>query len=422
MNPVQIDVDRLDPCEVRVRVQVPASDFDARARSFEPAVKGEQARAQAVQAYLQEALPLLTKEHGLRPHSAPRVDLAKALPAAGAGLEVSFGLLVRPEFELPDYAGLEVEEPFAREVTDEDVDREVEALREEYAELEPAPDTGLVEGAVAVCDLTLMSGSREVGSHRGVTLQLETEIPGVDREALRGALQGAREGALRDLDATLPDGVPKPDSRGERGKLRIAVLVVRKTVPATDEQLAARLKLDGPEGASGGVRAHARGRLEERRREWLDGQVDAAILERLLDDVDVPVPERAVGEAARQKVQAAIANVPEEHRDHPDLQRQAQELEQVERENAAREMRRGFLLGAIAEREGLGLAQADLDGEVARIAARNPGATVAEVRTFYEGNNLTQQLASEVGERKVRDFLRARAEVRVAAAPESEEA
>jgi len=75
-------------------------------------------------------------------------------------------------------------------------------------------------------------------------------------------------------------------------------------------------------------------------------------------------------------------------------------------------MRALFLVQAIAEKENLLVNREDMESELAAIAERNK-ASVEEVNEYYKKNNLFDQMAIEILERKVRKFLRENAKVSV---------
>src|SRR5699024_11646515 len=76
-----------------------------------------------------------------------------ALPIFERGKELVFvcEVTVKPEVTLGDYKGLEVEDTF-EEVTDEDVDAEIETLRQGQAELVVKEEGEVVEGDTVVID------------------------------------------------------------------------------------------------------------------------------------------------------------------------------------------------------------------------------------------------------------------------------
>ena len=80
------------------------------------------------------------------------------------------------------------------------------------------------------------------------------------------------------------------------------------------------------------------------------------------------------------------------------------------REEAEKGLRALLVVEAIGEKESLLVTNDEIEAELASIAERND-APVEEVREYYMKNNLGQQMAVEVLERKVRTFLRESAKI-----------
>jgi FKBP-type peptidyl-prolyl cis-trans isomerase (trigger factor) len=93
-----------------------------------------------------------------------------------------------------------------------------------------------------------------------------------------------------------------------------------------------------------------------------------------------------------------------------ELEAKAKEREDELREVSAKGLRTLFLIQALAEKEGLLVNNDDMLGELKQIAERNQ-TDLAEVTEYYKKNELFDQMAIEILERKVRRFLRESAEV-----------
>ena len=77
-------------------------------------------------------------------------------------------------------------------------------------------------------------------------------------------------------------------------------------------------------------------------------------------------------------------------------------------------MRALFMVQTIGEKENLLVSRDDMQAELKTIAQRNDS-SVEEVTEYYKKNNLFDQMALEILERKVRRFLRENAKVTVPA-------
>ena len=93
---------------------------------------------------VQECYPLAVDESGVSPISKPEVEDQDALVASGEPFSFTVKLTKKPELELSSYDPVEIELP-GEAVTEEEVDLQIESLREHYFEFEDAPAGAKVE-------------------------------------------------------------------------------------------------------------------------------------------------------------------------------------------------------------------------------------------------------------------------------------
>lgn len=113
---------------------------------------------------------------------------------------------VRPEIAVPDYAGLEVAHP-EWEVTDEDMDRQLDALRDRFAEVETVQRPAQT-GDLAVVTVTASRGGEPVPEASEEDVLYEVGDPAETERALDREIQGAGAGALLKFTDAGPDGQP----------------------------------------------------------------------------------------------------------------------------------------------------------------------------------------------------------------------
>jgi trigger factor len=166
----------------------------------------------------------------------PKLDVGD-YPDKGSPLSFSIEVGVRPEAKLGDYKGLEVgrREP---EVNSEDVDRELERLRESQASLENV-DRPAENGDFVVIDFvgTLDGEPFEGGEARGYTLELGSDrlIPGFEEQ-----LVGAKGGEEREVRVTFPDDYGAEHLAGKEAVFNTSVKEVKeKRLPELDDDFAA---------------------------------------------------------------------------------------------------------------------------------------------------------------------------------------
>jgi trigger factor len=424
---VEVTVEKLGACVAKVSFTVPAEEFEGivqrglleagqrvrmkgfRAGKVPRAVlertHGTRVRNEAIEHFLHQAYERAVGENGLKVVGYERVDLSGVQLAKGAPLSHAFEVSLRPEVELADYAGMEVETELGP-VLDQEIEAALADLRRQQARPEPAGVDGLPEDGMAVCTIDWLFGGDSVLHREGLRLAPASPLPGVDPEASRSALVGARQGAVLELPMTFPPDFEREEVRGRPGTCRIRVDQAFRMEPASDEQLAELLGVEPGTTLTSAVRA----RIEEAKREHEERRIEQTLIERLLERHPMELPERMLGDQTQIRLARLKRDLQEQGLDEAQAAEQAAGQEAELREQAARGMRALFLIQALAEKEGLLVNAEDMQNELRDIARRN-NATLEEVQGYYREHGLFDQMAIEILERKVRKFLRESARI-----------
>jgi trigger factor len=172
---------------------------------------------------------------GLATVGDPQLDL-RDLPEKGSPLQFTIEVAIRPEAELGDYRGLEVgrREP---EATSEEVDAEIERLREQSASLEDV-DRAAKKGDFVVIDFqgSVDGEPFEGGEARGYLLELGSDslIEGFEEQ-----LEGATADEEREVRVKFPDDYRAEGLAGKEATFATTVKEVKeKRLPEVDDELA----------------------------------------------------------------------------------------------------------------------------------------------------------------------------------------
>jgi trigger factor len=305
-------------------------------------------------------------EHGVEPLSRAKVDPPDYQD--GQPLEFSATVEVKPEIELPSYRGIEVEQPTV-EVTDEQVDSQIDQLRERFAQLEVI-GRPLAEGDYAQIDIRATRHSEEIPDLTRTDYLYEvgskTVVPELDQQ-----LEGSRKGDILRFNATLPEAAG-PELGGQ--ELTFTVLVKEakaKILPKLDDDFAQEASefdtLDE-------LRAHLRERLEESAEAHNRSELETRVLTAFLDRVDVPLPESMVDDELQYRASRFVQqlNMMGIGLDQY-LQGAETTQEQIEadlRAQAERAVKAQLVLEAVAAAEGMEASDEEVEAEIQRQAQR----------------------------------------------------
>ena len=188
----------------------------------------------ALNAVLPEAYDAAVAEAGLDPVAQPKIDVKSM--EKGEAWVIEAEVTVKPEVELGEYKGLTVEKQ-DREVTDEDVEKNIEEKRAAQAELVLKEDAA-VDGDTVVIDYegfkdgVAFEGGK--GENHSLELGSNSFIPGFEEK-----LVGVKAEDELDVDLTFPEDYHAEDLKGAAVTFKVKVHEVKaKELPALDDEFA----------------------------------------------------------------------------------------------------------------------------------------------------------------------------------------
>ena len=224
----------------------------------------------------------------------PKLDLAD-LPEKGSPLAFSIEVAVRPKAKLGDYKNLEVgrREPDA---TDEEIDGELDRMREQAATLETV-DREAEDGDFVVLDFvgTVDGEPFEGGEARGYLLELGSNrlIPGFEEQ-----LTGAKAGEERDVTVTFPDEYQAEHLAGKEAVFACTVREVKeKKLPELDDEFA--LETAGMDSLQE-LREDIANRVRDGHERSIETQFREAVLDAAVADSDVQIDHDLVHAKAHE--------------------------------------------------------------------------------------------------------------------------
>jgi trigger factor len=345
---------------------------------------------------------------GIEPVGDPQLDLGD-LPAEGQPLTFSIEIGVRPRATLGDYQGLEVgrREP---EVSDDAVDREVEALRERLGRLETAPEAHEAQdGDFVVVDLqgTVDGQPVEGGEARDELVEVGA---GRLSDELEEALRGITAGETRTVDVPFPDDHRSEQLAGRTAAFEVtAKEVKRRELPDLDDDFAADAAgfdtLDE-------LRADVRQKLQEQEERAIEADFREAVVDAAAAGAQVDVPPALVEARARELWDQMIHALG--HRGISKegyLQISGKTEEQILEEaqpDAERALRREAVLAAVVEAEGIEPDEDELLDAVRQSAEREEVEPAQLLERLRERNRL-EPLRRDLAARRAVDLLAERA-------------
>lgn len=325
---------------------------------------------EAVRSGLGDWYEQAVREAGIAPVGDPSLDVSD-LPEQGAPLAFSFEVGVRPSATLGDWRGIEVEraEPVA---TDEEVQTELDRLRESLASLE-AVERAAAEGDFVVMDFvgSVEGEPFEGGEARGFLLELGS---GRLIEGFETQLEGASAGDERTVEVTFPEDYQAEHLASKDAAFAVTVKEVKeKRLPELDDELAVEA---GGFDSLDELREDIAAKIGEAKQGTAERDFREAAVDAVAAAATVEIPHDLVHAKAHEMWHQTSHRLQQQGLDPAQylqlVNKTSEELIVESEPDAERALRREAALAAIVEAEAIEVGDDELF-EVLREASTEPG-------------------------------------------------
>ncbi|WP_280435289.1 trigger factor [Nocardia carnea] len=370
-------VEQLSPTRVRINVEVPFEelkpDFDraykalakqVRIPGFRPGkapaklLEARLGRGAVLEQVVNDALPgryseaVTTSE--VKVIGQPEIEITKI--EDGQELAFTAEVDIRPEITLPeDYSSIAVTVD-AIQITDEDIDEQLQSLRQRFGTL-VGVERAVQDGDFVSIDLSATVDGEEVPE--AATTGLSHEVgSGQLIEGLDETLLGMSAGESKEFTSTLVAG----DHAGKEAVITVTLGSVKeRELPEADDEFA---QLASEFDTIDELKADLRTRVERNKKVQQAGEIRDQVLEKLLDTVEVPLPEAVVkAEIDAVEHDAVHGFDHDEEKFAAALEAQGSsraEFDADTKEAAEKSVKTQLLLDAVAEAEGTQVGQEEL--------------------------------------------------------------
>ena len=366
---------------------------------------GDSVRGEVLEKTIQETTANTISENGIRPAMQPRIEIVGF--AEGADLEYKLALELVPDIEPVDFSRLELE----RQVVEVDAE-EVEAALGRFAEARksyepPAEARPARSGDRATIRFVGRIDGEEFegGSADDFVLDLGSDrfVPGFEEKLI-----GVKPGDSVEFEIDFPDDYPQETLKGRTAVFAVDLKELREPQPAVvGDELARSMGFDG----EGALRSAFREQIEGEYAELSRSRLKRALLDRLSDAHDFPVPEGLVAQEF-EAIWERFKEAKEENRlDEDDKGRSDEELEARYRKIAERRVRLGLLIAEVGQANDISVSGDDTDRALADRARWFPGQERQIADYFSKNPEALRELQAPILEDKVVDFILAMAQV-----------
>ncbi len=338
---------------------------------------------------------------GLKPLAAPKVTDLKIDENQPMTFRAVFETL--PIVELPEYKGLAVKGRRAQ-AKEEEIDSEIDRLREENARFDPAEGRSVKRGDFVVVDLHWRPQSGKSGRDENALIEVGGEG---NHEDMNKALEGMSVGDTKEVDLVYPDDFPAKSVAGQSVHYVVAMKSIKeKIVPAKDDEFAKDLDFDSLDV----LREDIKKRLLAADERKAEREIKAALVEELAKRASFEVPETLIERHMSARTENAARGLALSGIDPTKIGVNWREYRETQREDAVQAAKADILLDEIARREGIETLDAELESEVARLAERAKQPK-EKLRARMEKEGDLHALRARIREEKTLDLLKANASI-----------
>jgi trigger factor len=361
----------------------------------------ERVMVEVQEVIVNETYPAALDSEDLRPIEEP--DMGELdLPEEGEPYSYEAEVAVRPELTLSEYEGITVTVP-PSEVTDEDVDAEIENLRDRLATLEEV-DRGIESGDFATVSF---DGRVDGEDFEGGTVENYLYEFGAGRmpDEFEEQLTGAHAGDERHVAFTIREGTANHEYVGKEATFDVTVHEVKaKALPEVDDEFA--LAAGGYDSVDD-MRAQLREQAQQRKTAEHMRRVEVEARRALLANLDEDVPQAMVSRRTDEMVRDFFNRLesqgitPEQYsrQTGDDLETLSKEIEVMARESVATDLALEALFRALD----LELTEDDVDAEMIEMAGGE--GDPAEMRARFEEAGLIKVVQEQAMHRKATMWL-----------------
>jgi trigger factor len=421
----KVDIRDTGPCKKHITVTVDRGDIDARLHEqysklvsessvagFRPGKAprkliekrfqkevGDQVKNEVLLASLEQ----LAEDHDIAPLNSPNINPNSIELPPNGPLVYEFEVEVRPQFELPNYRGLNLRRP-TYTFTEKDAELEERRLLRSDAQVVPKPEgSKAVEGDIIVADVVIRAGDKVIGELKETVFQIDKQLAFKDGVAPKFGeqIQGSVAGDKRVVDVELSQQNVNSQLRGQTVQATFDVKDVKTLrLPEMTPEYLARYGVSTPAMLRELIIVILQRRLEYTQRQSAREQVIKQIAASSQWDLPQDLLERqAVKAMNRKQLEMQADGISEK-----EIQDRLRLLRQDILNSTALSLKEHFVLQKIAEVEKIDIDEDDINDEIERLANQQ-GESPRRLRARLEKEDMLESLVAEMYERKALDLI-----------------
>ena len=340
------------------------------------------------------------KDNNLEPVVQPSINIKNI---DDNGVEIEFTIITAPIVKINKYKGLNVKKENIK-VTKEEIDSEINRLRQQYAEIE-IKDGKVENGDTVVIDFEGFKNDVPFEGGKGENYPLEigskTFIPGFEE-----ALIGLKDGDTKDINLKFPEDYPSEELKGQDVVFKVKVHEVKtRVLPEINEEFFDDLGLENVNNIED-LEKHVKNDLKEKKEKNAENKFIDDLLEAVSKETEIDIPEELIHDEIHrildmynQRLQMQGLNL------NKYLEFTKKSMEDIEKETepeAKRNVTYRYMIEEISKLENIEIAEEELNKEIENMAIKY-NMTKEELIKAFGGKDM---ISYDLKMRKTIEFLK----------------
>jgi trigger factor len=421
---MQVTVQRLSPVVVEFNIQIESDRVknevekaytavakNAKVRGFRPGkaprkvlshVYGSRIAKDVADLLVEQTYPEALTEQKVQPVGSPAIE--RKTFAEDQPFSYTARVEVLPSIESVNYDGLTAKRPKV-EITAEQVKAELDRLREAHATLEdPKAARPTQKGDIVTIDFDVDVEGEKIADAGASDFQVWLG-QGQLLPPLEDELAGLSVGDKKTIHVPMPAQHPHKKLKGKTANFNVTLKAVKERVlPNADDEFAKDL---GKFETLADLEKDLRERLEKQATEASENALAEQLVVELVKANPTPVPPSLVERQMRLTEQEILQRARSQGNQATGI---GDELREKVRADSELKVAAGLLMAEVAKKEGLQIADADIEKGLEELAAQS-GKNVAKLRVEYREPQKREMLIGMILENKVLDIIQAKAKI-----------
>jgi len=319
----------------------------------------------------------------------------------GKPLKFEITLEVLPTFELGDYKGMKLQrKPVS--VTDEDIDKALETISKQKAQLAIVKTGKVKVEDFIICDCEVGINDEVVWSDQELEVMVSgSHVADINVPDLKDRLVGVKSGDKVSADVELGDSFSVEQHRNKSAKMEISIKEIKRPKsPKIDDELAKQVGYE----TLGELKEFMSKRLEMEKKRMAEGEMQEQISSKLIEMADFEMPEDMIKHHTNERLHKYQLDLVNKGTPQEEIEKHTEDMKSASEESVVRDFKMSLVLEHIAEKERIFVTEDDVNRRISEMAGMY-GLDAAGMKKQLEKMNSMSNLRHQLRESKTLNLL-----------------